>query len=454
VNRTAQLLWLTAISLTLAWGAGAFGAVYPWAYIPLMIASAILGLAGAGLGWARVPTSLALSLALLGVAVTVQLVPLKEAYLLKVSPHAVSIVKQHSLAFAVGNAHTHPLSIEPRQTVLGLAFLASFGVLLIGTTRMLSREGARRLAGVITIIGVVLALVGIITNATFNGKIYGFWDLKQGGAPFGPYVNKNHFAGWMLIAIPVAIGYFMAIVSKGMEGRISGLRNLLVWFSTERASIALLSGFAILTMTLSLVLTLSRSGIIAFAGTLLLTAFIAARHQSGLRSRAFSVAYLVFVATIVVSWVGVDQIVSRFAKVDLTDISERPAIWADTITIARDFWLTGTGLNTYGLSTLFYQTSMPGLHLREAHNDYLQLAAEGGLLLGIPVLLTIAAFACGVRRRLNQDVGSIWWIRIGAVMGLAAVAIQSVFDFSLQMPGNAAFFAVTAGLALHDGRKL
>jgi O-antigen ligase len=132
---------------------------------------------------------------------------------------------------------------------------------------------------------------------------------------------------------------------------------------------------------------------------------------------------------------------------------ERPAIWADTLRIAKDFWLTGTGLNTYGVSTLFYQTSVPGQHLREAHNDYLQLAAEGGLLLGVPILITIVTFCREVRRRLREDVGSIWWIGMGAVTGLLAIALQSTVEFSLQMPGNAALFAVVAGLAIHDGRR-
>ena len=109
--------------------------------------------------------------------------------------------------------------------------------------------------------------------------------------------------------------------------------------------------------------------------------------------------YLVFLVIAVVSWVGLDQIVARFAQMDPTSINERPAIWADTIRIAKDFWLTGTGLNTYGVSTLYYQTAVPGQHLAEAHSDYLQLAAEGGLLLGIPIVLTIVAFAWEVRRR-------------------------------------------------------
>ena len=69
------------------------------------------------------------------------------------------------------------------------------------------------------------------------------------------------------------------------------------------------------------------------------------------------------------------------------------------------------------------------------------------------VILVIVAFSREVHWRLREDVGSIWWIRIGAVAGLFAIALQSTVEFSLQMPGNAAMFAVVAALAIHDGRR-
>ena len=92
--------------------------------------------------------------------------------------------------------------------------------------------------------------------------------------------------------------------------------------------------------------------------------------------------------------------------------------------------------------------------MREAHNDYLQLAAEGGGLLGVPILLSAAVLIAGIRRRFRDDVGSIFWIRVGAITGLLAIAAQSLVEFSLQMPANAALFAVLCGIALHDGGRV
>jgi len=124
------------------------------------------------------------------------------------------------------------------------------------------------------------------------------------------------------------------------------------------------------------------------------------------------------------------------------------------VRIIRDFPLVGTGFNTYGIATLFYQTTIPEAHLNEAHNDYLQLAAEGGLLLGMPIVVAVMIFVCEVYRRFREasDEVTRYWIRAGAVTGLVAIAFQSVGEFSLQMPGNAALFTVLCAIAIHKSR--
>ena len=157
----------------------------------------------------------------------------------------------------------------------------------------------------------------------------------------------------------------------------------------------------------------------------------------------------------VIVWVGLDRLAARF---DVSNpslaMSGRPQIWSDTIRIMRMYPLTGTGLNTFGVSTVFYQRSQPGEHLNEAHSDYLQLAAEGGFLLGLPAVFTIGVFVWLALRRLSEDHGSIWWIRMGALTGVLAIAVQSLVEFSLQMPANAALFSVLVGIAVHDNRTL
>jgi O-antigen ligase len=99
---------------------------------------------------------------------------------------------------------------------------------------------------------------------------------------------------------------------------------------------------------------------------------------------------------------------------------------------------------------LVYQRYEPSKYFAEAHNDYLQLAAEGGLLLGIPAALCLGLFVISVLRRFHEgERDRTYWLRVGGVIGLAAIALQEAVDFSLQIPGNALLFAVLCAITLH-----
>jgi O-antigen ligase len=302
----------------------------------------------------------------------------------------------------------------------------------------------------VTVIGGIVALVGIVQKPLFAGQIYGFWTPQQIGNPFGPFVNKNHFAGWMLMCIPLTLGLICAGLTRATRGGRRGLRQRVLWFSSDNANQILLLAGAATVMALSLTLTMSRSGMAALAVSVLITSWIVARSGDTGTSRATALMWLAGPAVVVVAWVGIDVIVTRFADADWRALNGRRDAWTDAWSIARQFPLFGTGLNTYGVATLFYQKHDLAVHYAQAHNDYLQLAVEGGLLLTVPAVACIATFVRDVRRRFREDACcSAYWIRAGAVTSLVAIALQESVEFSLQMPGNAALFAVICGVALH-----
>jgi len=103
---------------------------------------------------------------------------------------------------------------------------------------------------------------------------------------------------------------------------------------------------------------------------------------------------------------------------------------------------------------LFFQTSDRTQHFAEAHDDYLQLAAEGGLLVCGAALLLLVLVVRETRQRFQESAGDPagYWIRVGAVTGLVAIALQEIGDFSLQMPGNAALCCVLVGIAIQRPR--
>jgi O-antigen ligase len=272
----------------------------------------------------------------------------------------------------------------------------------------------------------------------------------MGGAPFGPFVNKNHFAGWMLMALPLVLALLCGGIERSMRGLRPGWRYRLLWLSSPEANRLILLAAGAAVMALSLVLTMSRSGISSMALSLLLTGWFVARGLRGGSRRTAGIAYLLLLTITVVGWIGADTIVTRFSKTDWTEFNGRRGAWVDAWNVASSFPVSGAGVNTYDTIATHYQRHGLQAHSGEAHNDYLQLAAEGGLLVGIPALICLVLFVREVSRRMSDEPGSTsWWLRRGAVTALVAIGLQEAVDFSLQMPGNAVLFAVVCAFAMH-----
>src|SRR5262245_46443292 len=291
----------------IAWGAFAFGAVYPWAYWPLAIAAATVALAGlaapAAIGWRTLDlTAVTLALAIFFVAAAAQLVPLPAATIRAISPETPPIVAQLDVTVQLDPAAARPLTIDPARTRRGLIVIASLAALIVGASRLFSIVGAAGTASSIVVLGVLLALTGIVQRPLYAGKIYGFWTPLQGGSPFGPFVNKNHFAGWMLMAIPVAIGLICNDVSRSLRRVPPTWRERLLWLSSPDASRLLLLMGAAAVMTLSLFLTMSRSGMAA--GALATVCVLLASRRDEVRGRKIAAfAIVAALLVLVIGWV-------------------------------------------------------------------------------------------------------------------------------------------------------
>ncbi len=329
-------------------------------------------------------------------------------------------------------------------------------LLLCGLLRILSRTGSVRLASGIVAIGFVLAIVGIVQKAALGDdvwggmRIYGLWQPEfRLVTPFGPFVNRNHFAGWMLMGIPVALGLAAAQWQRAIDPLRYGTRSLMVWLSEPDGGRMLLYIVAALIMTLSLLMTGSRSGLGCFTLVTIAAAVSIGRRRSASTVAAFSLAVIVFVA-IALAWAGRDAALDRLTA-DRGSIQLRLDVWHVAWLIVSRAPLLGTGLNTFGTATVLYQTTGTDLHFNEAHNDYLQLLVEGGAVTFLLLLGALwgAVRAVVVRLRSESDGVEAHWVRAGAAAGLAAIAVQSLVEFSLQMPGNAVLFGTLLALALY-----
>jgi len=168
-----------------------------------------------------------------------------------------------------------------------------------------------------------------------------------------------------------------------------------------------------------------------------------ARSGRGLRLSLLFLAALLAAGV----WANVGALVDRFTPG--SGALARSAVWHDTVPILRDFPLTGTGAGTYAHAMLRYQRAERRVLFNEAHSEYVQLAAEGGLLLVVPALLAMVAAGRLALVRLQSDLSQIVWIRVAALSAVAGVAVQCLSDSALRMPANAMLFALLVALICH-----
>jgi O-antigen ligase len=460
---------LVGVGVAISWGAFAFGAVYPWGYVPLALVCATIGIGGLFIGSPGRPplTWIAIALAVVGAGILIQVIPMPRSLLVALSPGTDAFLRQQDLGYtldAAGTAAWRPISIAPLQTLVGLMLFAALALFSLGVARVTSIVGAQIVSTAVIGIGITLALVGVAQLAAYPAPtpddptfIYGFWRPRFFSFPFGPFINRNHFAGWMLMGVPVALGvFFDALFQTLDEAAARGRRATL--FGSPRVGVLASAGAAAVVMAASIALTRSRSGLIAFAFMSVLVVWVVLRRQPTMMRRlAIAGGFAALVMTSAL-WVGLGTITEKFTSDTqaTSSLGGRIPIWRDTLHIASDFSLTGSGLNTYGTAMIVYQTAATDVHFREAHNDYLQVVAEGGALLVVPVLFLFGVFAVQVYRRFREAPkgGNTYWVRVGAVIGMLAIAAQAVFEFSLQMPGNAALFAALFGIALHRSPRI
>lgn len=455
--------------VAVAWGAFAFGAVYDWAYVPLSWGCAVIGLLGLVAGRVSLRRLLPLSMALLliGCVGLIQLIPLRPDLLASVSPGTDRYLRAYDLGYSLSaagsppgdaavDARRFPISIAPEETARALALFAGLSLFLLGLLRTMSGSAALRAARGVVAIGTVLAFIGIVQKAlvgddVFLGmRIYGFWKPENlVTTPFGPFVNKNHFAGWMIMATPLAFGLAMRALETHTDER-GDLRQRLLWLADAEGAGTVVVIFAAFLMITSLLLTRSRSGLACLLLTAMSAAWMVVRRGESTRRSLGLIGGVGLLLGLSLLWAGSDTAIGRLAT-NSSSLTLRLGIWRDAVAIVRDFPVLGAGLNTFGTANIEYQQS-GDLHYQEAHNDYLQILAEGGLALGAIVLATIVAIvSTSVQRfRRGGDRQDLYWVRVGAVLGLLGIAVQSAVEFSLQMPGNATLFVMVLAIALYS----
>jgi O-antigen ligase len=385
---------------------------------------------GAVEDWARAVLEIGAALLFLALAVRAYLT---QEHQLFVSPLLLPLVALSLLALGQWFFHRTASSYVTRMELQLL--LADILLLFLASQAFRTLEDWRSFVWFVMSFGFFVALFGILQHLTFNGKLYWFREMHFGGIPFGPYVNRNHFAGFTELVIPVSL--VPLVLGKVRRER---------WF--------LVSLFAVVPIG-ALVLSASRGGIISFGvevGVLVL--WLVLRRTAG--RHLLSGGAVLLLAFLMVSWLGVQQLVERFSSLQSLEVTvgKRASMRADTWRIFLDHPWTGTGLGTLQLVFPAYETLYDGKIVNHSHNDYLEGLAETGIAGGLCCLWFLGVLLFDSLRRLSQPTGAFAsTVQLSALMACLGFLTHSLVDFNLHIPGNALLFFLMANLATTEIRQ-
>ena len=381
----------------------------------------------------------------IAIVMAVQLVPLPPIVVDHLSPHDRTVWQAFSLAPVRGGL---PLSVDLASGVWALGVGGAAILVFIVSRQIFSGGGVRIAARGIATVGLVLAAICLAQDATGQGKMYWRWKpLSEGAPPFGPFVNRNHFATWVVIAVPLCLGYLLAHASahKHHHATVVTTWHKRLLQLMDARSIWL--GASICLMLVALVASLSRAGMAGLVGAIVMGAYLRGRRTGSPRATwAFGAVSVAIVAAAL--RVNPADVFHRFGAVGVA-AADRLAIWRATLPVVKDFWLTGTGAGTFETVMLVYQRTPSLFRINAAHNHYLQVAAEGGLLIGIPAAAALYFFAQESRTALARDESGMYFLRAGALSGLFGVAVQSIWETGLTTPANAVLAALAAAIVVH-----
>jgi O-antigen ligase len=362
---------------------------------------------------------------------------------LPVGAGAVSALSPRAAALRLGLDPTPDptLSLAPDATASALRTgAACVGVLFVATSVVAAR-GAARLALAALAVAAFQGLYGLLVLASGHDRIWNVPKTAYLDSATGTFVNRNHFAGFLAATLPLGVGLAIAVARRAQRGA-RGKGGLIAALGPD-GSKALLYGLAALTGVAGLLLSLSRAGtalgVVAIAGT----AGVVLRGKPVHRFAA--IAIVVAIAAVPLLDLGADRLFDRYAATgeDHAGSGGRLDVARDTLRMIAAFPAAGCGFGAFTWVFPAFSSPQVRLHYTHAHNDLLQLGAEGGLASLALLAIVLVAVTRSAGRALREGSEPVV---TGAAFGLGALLVHGLVDFNFHIPANAAIAAVLAGI--------
>ena len=377
-----------------------------------------------------------------------QLIPLPPAIVGFLSPEAFDIYQTTRLI--TGTDSWMPLTVNIKATLSEFFRYSTYIMFYVLTVQLLSRkEYLQATALTITLFGGLLAFSSILQFYLTDDMALWFRHSPTNSIVVGPYANHNHYAGLMEMMFPLVLGLFLFYRPRiGNTSLIKGIAEIL---SQEKANIHILIGTSALLIIVSIFVSLSRGAMISTCLSLLLFTFFLMKRKISKGNTALIIG-VILITALSIGWFGWDQIFERFAALKNTQgviYESRLDFWKDSLDIIKHFTLTGAGFGAFSHIYPLHRSIISELFLTHAHNDYLELLAEGGVIGFMIVFCFLAALFYKTYKTFStrRDAISIY-LYLGSITALVAMLLHSFTDFNLLIGANGLWFFFVAGIAV------
>lgn len=374
----------------------------------------------------------------------VQMLPLGHGMIASLNPAADAL---RAYALPKSPAPVHALSIDPASSLAefrkALAYVSVFLLVLLVVD---SRQRLRMVATAMVGIAALVALYGLAMTLTGIEMIW--WSPKTAYRGFvtGTFVNRNHFATFMGLGLALGLGLLLSRYTLRLSG-----------YSLPRAMRAVVDAVfqrdalivpALLVMLAALVLTASRGGTTAFGLAVLISTVVAALARGWNAREVRLLPLLIVIAVVALAWLGPGQLPERLQDLQ----SQRVIVWSGTLKMVSHYLYLGAGNGSF--EHLFPLYGSSGLYhfYDHAHNDYLEVAAEQGIV-GVSLLaLVVSSVAIRVVRAVHRRKDPLpRGVAFAALIGMLTMLLHAAIDFPFEIPALATWFFAMMGLGIQAG---
>jgi O-antigen ligase len=329
------------------------------------------------------------------------------------------------------------ISLEPFWTqMFALHFLALFFIFAASLTFLDSASRLRKMTLLITIFGFGFAFFAILQAVLSPTKIYGIYEVEY-AKPFGSFVNRHNFAAYieMVIAIPLGLLFTGAIPRD----------KRLIYLT------------AIGLMGIALVLSGSRGGLVSLLAMVVFILILTNKSRDSGKA-GLKIGLTVLLVAVIIGGailIGGESSLTRFAETAVSNdiTTNRTHIWNVTLQVIKNNLPFGAGIGAFAAAYTPYDTMNGIERVEQAHNDYLQILADAGIVgLILAGFFVYQLFRTGLESIKTENLFRRG-VAIGALAGCFAILVHSLFDFVLHTTAITVLFLTLVSMVVVSGRS-